>query len=84
MKKSLKKRRTSKIMKGGRFLGEGSYGCVISPALSCKVSTKKNSRYTHKTHVHSKYHKNHDNKRVYSNSNSNDNNDNNDNNTKKR
>lgn len=39
MKKSFKKRRTNKIMKGGKFLGEGSYGCVISPALSCKISS---------------------------------------------
>ena len=25
-----------KTLKGGRYLGEGSYGCVITPAISCK------------------------------------------------
>lgn len=40
MKYSTKKRRvikskTSKILKGGKYLGEGSFGCVITPALSC-------------------------------------------------
>ena len=40
MKKQTKKNRikqytTSRNFKGGRFLGKGSFGCVISPALKC-------------------------------------------------
>jgi serine/threonine protein kinase len=52
MIKSFKKRRTLKLMKGGRFLGKGSYGCVVSPALSCNISinskksTKKLTKYS--------------------------------------
>ena len=41
MKKQTKKKR---ILKGGRFLGEGSYGCVIKPALTCSTT---------KTRIHS-------------------------------
>jgi serine/threonine protein kinase len=38
-------------MKGGKFLGKGSYGCVVTPALSCKISKSKskNSKYTRKS-----------------------------------
>ena len=32
------------LLKGGRFLGEGSFGCVISPALQCDRKSKKYSR----------------------------------------
>jgi len=32
------------LLKGGRFLGEGSFGCVISPALQCNRKSKKYSR----------------------------------------
>ena len=49
MKKSLKKRRTITLMKGGKFLGEGSYGCVVSPALSCKAAMLKYNHNTNKT-----------------------------------
>ena len=28
-------------MKGGRFLGEGSYGCVVKPAIPCHIKYKK-------------------------------------------
>lgn len=47
MKKQTKKIRikqytTSKNLKGGRFLGKGSFGCVISPALKCKKTLSKN------------------------------------------
>lgn len=31
------------ILHGGRFLGEGSFGCVISPALQCNRKSKKYS-----------------------------------------
>ena len=34
--KSLKK-----TLKGGKVLGSGSYGCVVSPYLPCKSHTKK-------------------------------------------
>ena len=35
--------KTKKLLKGGKYLGEGSYGCVISPAIPCidKYSTVK-------------------------------------------
>lgn len=32
------------ILKGGRYLGEGSFGCVISPALKCNRKSKKYSQ----------------------------------------
>jgi hypothetical protein len=35
MKKQTKKNRIKNKLKGGRFLGKGSFGCVISPALKC-------------------------------------------------
>lgn len=35
-----------KTLKGGKFLGEGGYGCVIKPALPC---TKKNTNILKKT-----------------------------------
>jgi len=49
-----------KSLKGGKFLGEGSYGCVVSPSLSCnkkqnfwtrasKTSHKKNTKNTKNT-----------------------------------
>ena len=41
-------------LKGGRYLGEGSYGCVITPAISCKNIKTQNYSKTDKT---SKYHK---------------------------
>lgn len=32
------------ILKGGRYLGQGSFGCVITPALQC---SKKSKKYSH-------------------------------------
>jgi len=32
------------LMKGGNFLGQGSFGCVISPALQCNRKSKKYSQ----------------------------------------
>ena len=29
--------------KGGKFLGEGSYGCVVSPSLPCKITRKRDT-----------------------------------------
>lgn len=38
------------ILKGGRYLGKGSFGCVITPALQCNQKSKKyshrNKRYS--------------------------------------
>ncbi len=44
--KSKKKQYKYNILKGGKFLGKGSYGCVIKPALKCnKISLfSKNSK----------------------------------------
>lgn len=39
MKNTLKKQKINKL-KGGKYLGEGSFGCVITPSLSCKNSSK--------------------------------------------
>ena len=39
------------ILHGGRYLGEGSFGCVISPALQCNRKSKK---YTLKQKRYSK------------------------------
>ena len=30
------RKRTYKILKGGKYLGKGSFGCVVTPSLSCK------------------------------------------------
>jgi serine/threonine protein kinase len=49
MKKKINKYKTSKkhkTLRGGKFVGEGTYGCVISPAIPCmniKSNTKKSS-----------------------------------------
>ena len=32
---------TKKLLKGGKYLGSGSYGCVVSPFLPCKSHTQK-------------------------------------------
>jgi serine/threonine protein kinase len=52
-KKQYKSKNTLKkalILKGGKYLGQGSFGCVISPALQCnrnsKKSFKSNRRYS--------------------------------------
>ena len=38
-KKITQKKQYNNMLKGGRFLGKGSYGCVIKPALKCnKIS----------------------------------------------
>lgn len=29
------------LLNGGRYLGKGSFGCVISPALQCNRKSKK-------------------------------------------
>ena len=36
-----------KVLKGGRYLGEGAFGCVITPALQCSRKSRKYS-YTQK------------------------------------
>lgn len=47
-------RRTKKknILKGGKFLGEGSFGCVVSPAIPCDknklTKTSKTNKYVSK------------------------------------
>jgi serine/threonine protein kinase len=38
---SNKIRQTGKTLKGGRYLGEGAFGCVISPAIECKMTSTK-------------------------------------------
>lgn len=42
LRKIIKKTKKS-ILKGGRYLGQGSYGCVITPALQCNKKSKKYS-----------------------------------------
>ena len=32
------KKKTLKQLNGGKFLGEGSYGCVVTPAIPCNKS----------------------------------------------
>ena len=39
-KKSHKKRRHRRTLKGGRFIGKGTYGCVFIPSLKCRSSTE--------------------------------------------
>ena len=61
MIKYTKKRRTIKILKGGKYLGQGSYGCVITPEIECSSSPeilKKHNTKTHKTNNSSKGHNN--------------------------
>ena len=36
--------RLNVVLKGGKFLGEGSYGCVVSPAISCKINKSRKLR----------------------------------------
>ena len=43
MKKTMK---NTKKLKGGKFLGQGSFGCVVSPAIICN---KNNHKYNSKT-----------------------------------
>jgi len=42
--KSKYKLKNTLILKGGRYLGHGSFGCVISPALQCNKKSKKYSQ----------------------------------------
>ena len=35
------KLQNTSILKGGRYLGQGAFGCVISPALQCNRKSKK-------------------------------------------
>lgn len=37
-----------KNLKGGKFIGEGSYGCVIQPAIPCKNIDLKNVNFNNK------------------------------------
>jgi serine/threonine protein kinase len=37
-----------KMMKGGKAIGAGGYGCVFEPALKCKNENKRNSGYVSK------------------------------------
>ena len=43
--------KTRKLLKGGKYLGEGSYGCVISPAIPCidKYTQRKTKKQTNNT-----------------------------------
>ena len=43
--------KTRKLLKGGKYLGEGSYGCVISPAIPCI------DKYTHRKTKKQNHHK---------------------------
>jgi serine/threonine protein kinase len=56
MKKTMKK---TKNLKGGKFLGQGSFGCVISPAITCdknkhKYNSNSNSKPNSKTNSKTK------------------------------
>lgn len=43
---------TKKILKGGKYLGEGSFGCVVTPSLSCQNIIKSNRKsITKKNHL---------------------------------
>ena len=41
--------KTKKLLQGGKYLGEGSYGCVISPAIPCidKYTQRKTKKHNH-------------------------------------
>lgn len=39
-KKSKLKTKRTKNLKGGKLIGEGSFGCVIKPSIPCKKNTK--------------------------------------------
>ena len=41
--------KTKKLLQGGKYLGEGSYGCVISPAIPCidKYTQRKTKKQNH-------------------------------------
>ena len=45
-RRTIKKRRIrkAKSLKGGKYLGEGSYGCVVYPAIPCSKTLKSNSK----------------------------------------
>ena len=49
--------KTRKLLKGGKYLGEGSYGCVISPAIPCidKYTQRKTKKITNNTKEKSHY-----------------------------
>lgn len=47
MKTKYAYRKRSHVLKGGKFLGEGSFGCVIRPAISC--DSEKNIKTGKKT-----------------------------------
>ena len=36
----------NKTLKGGKYLGSGSYGCVVSPALNCTTYNKKTKKHS--------------------------------------
>lgn len=40
LKKNKTKHKRTKVLKGGKLIGEGSFGCVIKPAIPCKKYTK--------------------------------------------
>ena len=42
-KNIIKKKSLKNSLQGGRFLGEGSYGCVVTPAISCSKKNKSTS-----------------------------------------
>ena len=45
-KSQTKSQTKSKTLQGGKFLGKGSYGCVIYPAISCNKNKNKNKNKT--------------------------------------
>ena len=60
--KSNTKLKTLKTLKGGKYLGSGAYGCVITPPLDCKKSkltkktfTKNANRNANANYKHTKY-----------------------------
>ena len=57
MKKYTKKRRNTRILKGGKYLGQGSYGCVITPEIECSYSPEISKSKTRKRNNSIKSHK---------------------------
>ena len=49
------KYKISKTLRGGKFLGEGSYGCVVSPAIPCSnAKSKSNNKFSNSLSKNSK------------------------------
>lgn len=47
--------KNSKTLRGGKFVGEGSYGCVVSPAIPCmNAKSKNNNKFSNSLSKNSK------------------------------